>query len=176
MLVNPAKEVAISSRRKRRSMPLEATSRGRRAGQHGRGMRIRALCLIMLIAAWLVPAGGGACPADTRGASGHAHAASGHEHGDPGSSHAHAVSQESETRPDAPAESPRCCSSDPKPAVLTASAPAGETQRLKSMSLELPALALFESFATPARNRLRLPGGRPPPLEPFARTRRPLLI
>lgn len=185
MSSNPAKDVAISSARKRRPMPFEAPSREQRASLHGRGMRVRVLSLIILITAWLAPANGGACPSDARGASDQTHPATheagGHEHGDAhhasGTPHSHATQAESETPGShAPADGPHCCRSEPRAAVLTASLPADGTQRAKSLLLEAPAPATFDSLAAPARSRFLLPGRQPPPPEPFARTRRPLLI
>jgi hypothetical protein len=60
--------------------------------------------------------------------------------------------------------------------VLKASAPADETQRLRTLTLALHVPIAFESLASRVRTRSLLPGRQPPPPEPFARTRRPLLI
>lgn len=185
MPVNPANKVSISRARERRSMPCEATSLLRRRSQHGWVVRIRALGLIVLISAWLVPVGGGACPTDARAADDHTHTAThdtgGHEHGDAhhasGTRHAHATREESEAPGShAPAEGPQCCRSEPRAAVLTASLAADATPRVKSLPVELLTPTSFSALTAPARSRAALPGGQPPPPEPFARTRRPLLI
>lgn len=150
-------------------MPIEAMSRERRPSQRGRGMRIRASILITLMAAWLMPAGVGACPKDAHGASHHAHPAL--------SAHSHAAGEASESpASNAPADGSTCCRDTSRAAVLTASLTPDATPRVKSLPVLLSVSPAFDSLTARMQNRVAIPARQLPHSEPFARTRRPLLI
>lgn len=147
-------------------------------------MRIRALTSIFLLAAWLVPAAGGACPSDAHEGVGHAHAhavaapAPTHDH----ASHDHAADHHgpahaaAETRPSSDSSSPVpdepiCYARTAELPVVQAAAPDAKPRpelRTAVPSVVPPPPAASLSSAEFRRRQ-------PPPL-PYARSRRPLLI
>ncbi len=143
-------------------------------------MRVRALTLILLVAAWMVPAAGWSCPSNE--APGHVHGpmgeAASHPHADAahvhGNAHDAATGGHSDPTRDTPSDDPTCCEHGPEAAVVQAVLKDGQA-RPKLSTAVLPT-----TFGVTARRAASTTGAQlrrrqPPPL-PFARTRRPLLI
>ena len=149
----------------------------------GRSMRFRALAMIVLLAGWMAPAGGSACPSSKREAAAHSHAnrleaenhSGGHsEHRVAGHDHL-AGSEAAPSAPSAPAEGPSCCRSDAKAPIVSAS-----PVEAKSRSELASAAAIPVHPVLAPRVMVHLGGAdfrtlQPRPL-PFASSRRPLLI
>jgi len=155
---------------------------GSRPGDREIGMRLRALTLILLAAAWMVPSAGRSCPSEDRGRSGHAHSHASteaaqshshadHDHGDSGGAAALAGAGEV---PDRSPAQPTCCSRAPDvPAVQPTLQEA--QSRPKLYTAVLPSLSPVA--ALPAAPAVHIDRGRQrPPPPPFASSRRPLLI
>ncbi|MEE9609428.1 MAG: hypothetical protein V3U03_16935 [Myxococcota bacterium] len=141
----------------------------------------RALTSIVLVVAWMVPATGWSCPSDARGAAAHAHVDSdeaaphSHSHADHGhGSHDAAAGGHSGQAQGTSSDDPSCCERGPEtPAVQAVLKDA--QPRPKFSTAVLPAFlavtARPDASATGAQLRRQQP-----PLLPYARTRRPLLI
>ncbi len=142
-------------------------------------MRVRALTLILLVAAWMVPAAGWSCPSNE--ATDHVHepksdVASHHAHADHDHGNAHDAAAGGHSGPaqDTPSDDPNCCERGTEAAVVQAVFRDGQARPKLSAAVfptTLGVVARPAASTTGAQLRRR----QPPPL-PFARTRRPLLI
>lgn len=148
-------------------------------------MQLRVLIVFVLIAGWVPPAGADACPPDAAQGVAHSHAADhgGREHAHTHDDHSHgrrvahdhaAAPESPQSGPDAPTGMSICCSDSMGTPTHVASA-LNFAPRSKPILLALPSRVLSDSqpasFPSAARFRLRQPVS-----QPFARTRRPLLI
>ena len=173
----------VSSGWRRRPIGFGDRSSRQRANRSPReSMRIRVLILTVLIAGWVLPAGVDACLPDAALEVTHSHAADHvgreHAHGQgqsQGSAHEHATAPEfPQHGTGAPSEAPICCSVSMAAPPRDASA-LSSTLRTKPTLLALPSplpsSSQLQGFPSGARFRLQQPAP-----QPFARTRRPLLI
>ncbi len=142
-------------------------------------MHIRALTSIVLVVAWVVPAGGMSCPTDEAGhehkpsaeAAPHSHSHADHDHG---SSHDAAAGVHSRPVQDTSSDDPSCCRRGPQaPPVQAALNDAQPRPKLSAAVLPTLLVLTAPPGASATRAQLRR---RQPPALPFARTRRPLLI
>lgn len=153
-----------------------------RPENRGTGMRVRALTLIVLVAAWMVPTGGSSCPSTVQGLANHTHvhssdpASDSHDHAVPGHSHAHAaeVAAQSGATRDSASDDPTCCKRASDARAMQAALQDAQP-RTKLSIATLPTLRTVAPLAPtsvsgPALRR------QPPPPRPYAYTRRPLLI
>ncbi len=155
-----------------------------RSAEGETGMRVRALTSIFLLAAWLVPATGGACPSEAHEGVGHAHAHAApeaphdhtsHDHGGAAHGPAHTAA---ETHPgsgsSSPADEPICCARTADLPVVQAAAPDAKPRpELRTAILSVVSVVPPPPVASVSSAEFRR--RQPPPL-PYARSRRPLLI
>lgn len=158
------------------------TSAGQRPGNRENGMRLCALTLVVLVAAWMVPASGSPCPSTVQGLANHAHvhsndsAPDSHDHAVPDHSHAHAAeaaAQSGATR-DSASDNPACCerASDARAVQAALQDPQPRPKlSIAGLSTLLAVAPLAMTSVSGAALRRQ-----PPPPRPYARTRRPLLI
>ena len=142
-------------------------------------MRVRALTLIVLVAAWMVPGTGWSCPSSGPGpeaqahdhpdeATPHSHTRADPDHGKP---HPAATGTFSDPARELPADDPTCCNSGSDLPAVQALIKHAQPRPKLSLAALSALLAVPAARATGAQVRRQ----QPPPL-PYARTRRPLLI
>jgi hypothetical protein len=151
-----------------------------RPGNRQTDMRLCALTLVVLVAVWMVPSGGSPCPSTVQGLANHVHhshdsASDSHDHAVPGRSHAHAAeaaAHSGDTR-DSASGGPTCCkhASDARAVQATLQ----DAQPRPKLFTPLPVRFIIVPPAATWVSGVELPH-QPPPLQPYARTRRPLLI
>ncbi len=142
-------------------------------------MRVRALTLILLVAAWTVPAAGWSCPSSeavghvheptSEVASHHAHA--GHDHGN---AHDAEAGGHSGRAQDTSSDDPSCCERGPEAEVVQAVLKDAQARPKLSAAL-LPTTLSVAARPAASATGAQIRRQQPPPF-PFARTRRPLLI
>ncbi len=143
-------------------------------------MRIRALTTIVLVVAWIVPAGGMSCPTDEAAGHAHRHLAEAAPHSHPHADHDHGNSHDAaagvHSRPaqDTSSDDPSCCTGGPQAPPVQAVLKDAEP-RPKLSAVVLPTLLVLNAPPAASTTRAQLRRQQPPAL-PFARTRRPLLI
>ncbi len=133
-------------------------------------MRMRALTLIVLVAAWMLPAAGWSCTSDAPGPEAHTHVDSGEA---APHSHSHAAGGHSGPAQGTSSDDPSCCDRGSEvPAVHAVLKDARPRPQFSVAVLPafLAVTALPAASATGAQLRHQHP--RPPP---SARARRPLL-
>ena len=131
-------------------------------------MRIRALTLIVLVIAWMVPTGGASCPSDARDPARHTHTHS--EAAVPGS-HDHAVPGHADGHT---ANAASCCQRATDSHALQAALQDAKPRPKLSVAA-LPALLTVSADGETSVSSVKFRRQPPPPL-PYAGTRRPLLI
>jgi ABC-type nickel/cobalt efflux system permease component RcnA len=145
-------------------------------------MRLCALTLVVLVAAWMVPSGGSSCPSMVQGLAKHAHvhsndpASESHDHALPGHSHGHAAeaAAHSGATQNSASDEPTCCQHASDARAVRAALQ--DVQPRPKLSIAgLPTLLTVAPLATTSVSGAAL-RRQPPPLRPYAHTRRPLLI
>jgi len=147
-------------------------------------MRVRALTSIFLLAAWLLPATGGACPSEAREGVGHshAHAAAAPEQTHDPASHDHgghhhgsrAVAGERQADSGSTSDEPTCCARAADTPVFQATLKEAKPRPDLSKAMPAAVVAAIPSPA-PSLTGAEFRRRQPPPL-PYAHSRRPLLI
>lgn len=157
-------------------------------------MQIRALILLVVLSGWLIPAAGWPCALDTQVSAPHVHSADAdsgsHSHTGPDHSHAerdhnaghsHDSSTTDTNVPSIASDShssrddATCCNPGAETPIVVGLFAKAESHPTLSTPQPLAALTTLTPYAVDLRNEAHVRQQLPPP-QPFARTRRPLLI